>query len=67
MTNNKGVEWNTSLQFEEGLNSSSYYNFQNADTTSGRTAATGIAAEAFKIGGVARVTPLLATLRLLIK
>jgi Flp pilus assembly secretin CpaC len=59
LTNNQGVSWNDAIKFEEGLSQASYLNFAQPSVRA-------VAPEAFRIGNITRVDPLIATLRLMI-
>ena len=64
-TNNdlKGVSWNETINFEEGLSDPTYFNFANATKDSSLTR--GVASN-FSIGAIERFSPLAAALRLMI-
>ncbi|MDR0675970.1 MAG: type II and III secretion system protein [Elusimicrobiota bacterium] len=64
--NVRGISWNDSIQFEEGLRESSYFNF----TSSGggdNTTARGTSNAFFKIGSLQRPDAVIGKLRMLIK
>ncbi|MCP4481811.1 MAG: type II and III secretion system protein [bacterium] len=58
-----GVTWNESINFEEGLGNSAYFNFANATADDGQARGT---ASNFSIGSFERFSPLAAALRLMI-